>query len=92
MVPTEVLAVQHYEHLTSLLNKFDGDDKPNIALLTGSTSTRESRIIRNACCSPYSFHSSSICILKYIFIYILYITGSQNWRYSHGHWNTQLNC
>ncbi|PUZ77313.1 hypothetical protein GQ55_1G360800 [Panicum hallii var. hallii] len=47
MVPTEVLAVQHYEHLTSLLNKFDGDDKPNIALLTGSTSTRESRIIRN---------------------------------------------
>ncbi|CAD6242698.1 unnamed protein product [Miscanthus lutarioriparius] len=47
MVPTEVLAVQHYEHLTSLLEKFDGDEKPNIALLTGSTSTRESRIIRN---------------------------------------------
>ncbi|KAG2653404.1 hypothetical protein PVAP13_1NG455519 [Panicum virgatum] len=47
MVPTEVLALQHYEHLTSLLDKFDGDDKPNIALLTGSTSTRESRIIRN---------------------------------------------
>jgi ATP-dependent DNA helicase RecG len=52
MVPTEVLAVQHYEHLTSLLEKFDGDEKPNIALLTGSTSTRESRIIRNASCSP----------------------------------------
>jgi ATP-dependent DNA helicase RecG len=49
MVPTEVLALQHYEHLTSLLEKFDGDEcKPNIALLTGSTSTRESRIIRNA--------------------------------------------
>jgi len=63
MVPTEVLAVQHYGHLTSLLDKFDGDDKPNIALLTGSTSTRESRIIRNASCSPYSFHSSSIYIL-----------------------------
>ncbi|EEC73875.1 hypothetical protein OsI_08657 [Oryza sativa Indica Group] len=48
MVPTEVLALQHYEHLTSLLEKFDGDEcKPNIALLTGSTSTRESRIIRN---------------------------------------------
>ncbi|KAG8059662.1 hypothetical protein GUJ93_ZPchr0002g26208 [Zizania palustris] len=48
MVPTEVLARQHYEHLTSLLEKFDGDEcKPNIALLTGSTSTRESRIIRN---------------------------------------------
>ncbi|CAM0944576.1 unnamed protein product [Alopecurus aequalis] len=48
MVPTEILAVQHYEHLTSLLDKFDGDEcKPNIALLTGSTSTRESRIIRN---------------------------------------------
>ena len=63
MVPTEVLALQHYEHLTSFLDKFDGDDKPNIALLTGSTSTRESRIIRNASCSPYSFHSSSIYIL-----------------------------
>lgn len=48
MVPTEILAVQHYEHLTSLLEKLDGDEcKPNIALLTGSTSTRESRIIRN---------------------------------------------
>ncbi|KAK3155065.1 hypothetical protein QOZ80_2BG0198400 [Eleusine coracana subsp. coracana] len=48
MVPTEVLAVQHYQHLTSLLDKIDGDEsKPNIALLTGSTSTRESRIIRN---------------------------------------------
>ncbi|XP_015689606.1 ATP-dependent DNA helicase homolog RECG, chloroplastic [Oryza brachyantha] len=48
MVPTEVLALQHYEHLTSLLEKFDGDEcKPNVALLTGSTSTRESRIIRN---------------------------------------------
>ncbi|XP_052144812.1 ATP-dependent DNA helicase homolog RECG, chloroplastic [Oryza glaberrima] len=48
MVPTEVLALQHYEHLTSLLEKFDGDEcKPNIALLTGSTSARESRIIRN---------------------------------------------
>ncbi|KAL5211819.1 hypothetical protein ABZP36_022666 [Zizania latifolia] len=48
MVPTEILARQHYKHLTSLLEKFDGDEcKPNIALLTGSTSTRESRIIRN---------------------------------------------
>ncbi|KAL6635002.1 hypothetical protein ACP70R_027673 [Stipagrostis hirtigluma subsp. patula] len=48
MVPTEVLAVQHYQHLTSLLDKFDEVEcKPNIALLTGSTSTRESRIIRN---------------------------------------------
>lgn len=48
MVPTEILAIQHYEHLTSLLEKLDGDEcKPNIALLTGSTSTRESRIIRN---------------------------------------------
>lgn len=48
MVPTEILAVQHYEHLSSLLDKFDKDEcKPNIALLTGSTSTRESKIIRN---------------------------------------------
>uniref|UniRef100_A0A0D9VK38 DNA helicase n=1 Tax=Leersia perrieri TaxID=77586 RepID=A0A0D9VK38_9ORYZ len=59
MVPTEVLALQHYQHLTSLLEKFDGDEcKPNIALLTGSTSTRESRIIRNA--SILSTLSSSL--------------------------------
>uniref|UniRef100_K3YPP9 DNA 3'-5' helicase n=1 Tax=Setaria italica TaxID=4555 RepID=K3YPP9_SETIT len=57
MVPTEVLAVQHYEHLTSLLDEFDGDDKPNIALLTGSTSTRESRIIRNASSMVIGTHS-----------------------------------
>ena len=51
MVPTEILAVQHYQHLTSLLDKIDGDEcKPNIALLTGSTSTRESRMIRNVSC------------------------------------------
>jgi hypothetical protein len=74
MVPTEILAVQHYEHLTSLLEKLDGDEcKPNIALLTGSTSTRESRIIRNASYYPYSltifkFWHACFCILRAIVI------------------------
>ncbi|XP_072959822.1 ATP-dependent DNA helicase homolog RECG1, chloroplastic/mitochondrial isoform X1 [Typha angustifolia] len=46
MVPTELLASQHYQHLDSLLENIKGDIcKPKIALLTGSTSTRESRII-----------------------------------------------
>lgn len=46
MVPTELLAVQHYEHLLSLLEKF-GDDKckPSVALLTGSTPSKQSRLI-----------------------------------------------
>ncbi|PKI44235.1 hypothetical protein CRG98_035309 [Punica granatum] len=46
MVPTELLAVQHYEHLLELLEKIDLECKPSIALLTGSTSAKQSRIIR----------------------------------------------
>lgn len=46
MVPTELLAVQHYDHLLSLLeNMEDGNCKPRIALLTGSTPSRQSRQI-----------------------------------------------
>ncbi|XP_038983014.1 ATP-dependent DNA helicase homolog RECG, chloroplastic [Phoenix dactylifera] len=46
MVPTELLAVQHYEHLVSLLENIGGDQsKPSVALLTGSTSAKQSRII-----------------------------------------------
>lgn len=46
MVPTELLAVQHYEHLVSLLENIGGDQtKPSVALLTGSTSSKQSRII-----------------------------------------------
>ncbi|BFG17200.1 hypothetical protein CerSpe_034740 [Prunus speciosa] len=46
MVPTELLAVQHYEHLNNLLeNMEDFGCKPSIALLTGSTPSKQSRII-----------------------------------------------
>lgn len=46
MVPTELLAVQHYEHLLNLLSVIDEPIRPSVALLTGSTSTRQSRLIR----------------------------------------------
>ena len=41
MAPTEILATQHYNGLTELL----GEDICNIKLLTGSTTTKERRII-----------------------------------------------
>ncbi|KAK1577879.1 hypothetical protein Q3G72_025617 [Acer saccharum] len=47
MVPTELLAIQHYEHLSNLLEKIEEDEcKPSIALLTGSTPLKQSRTIR----------------------------------------------
>ncbi|XP_027913584.1 ATP-dependent DNA helicase homolog RECG, chloroplastic isoform X2 [Vigna unguiculata] len=47
MVPTELLAIQHYDHLLKLLEKLDdGMCKPTVALLTGSTPLKQSRIIR----------------------------------------------
>ncbi|CAA6661239.1 unnamed protein product [Spirodela intermedia] len=46
MVPTELLATQHYEHLLSLLENIKDVDKPSIAILTGSTASKQSRIIR----------------------------------------------
>lgn len=50
MVPTELLAVQHYEHLLNLLEDMgDEHDKPSVALLTGSTPSKQSRLIREAC-------------------------------------------
>lgn len=46
MVPTELLAVQHYEQIQNLLaNMEEAECKPSVALLTGSTSTKESRLI-----------------------------------------------
>ncbi|KAJ0962808.1 hypothetical protein J5N97_027930 [Dioscorea zingiberensis] len=46
MVPTELLALQHYEHLLSLLQTLeDGDLKPSVALLTGSTPAKQSRAV-----------------------------------------------
>ncbi|KAK3027653.1 LOW QUALITY PROTEIN: hypothetical protein RJ639_040616 [Escallonia herrerae] len=42
MVPTELLAVQHYEHLLKLLETMeDVDCKPSVALLTGSTPSKQ---------------------------------------------------
>ncbi|GAB2279989.1 hypothetical protein Dimus_014626 [Dionaea muscipula] len=47
MVPTELLAIQHYEHLHNLLGNMDeADPKPSVALLTGSTPAKEARMIR----------------------------------------------
>ncbi|KAH9746429.1 ATP-dependent DNA helicase [Citrus sinensis] len=47
MVPTELLATQHYEHLLKLLDNMEEDKhKPKIALLTGSTPVKQSRMIR----------------------------------------------
>ncbi|KAL9661908.1 hypothetical protein QQ045_026736 [Rhodiola kirilowii] len=47
MVPTESLAVQNYERFLELLENMDTDDtKPYVALLTGSTPTRQARLIR----------------------------------------------
>ncbi|XP_052185185.1 ATP-dependent DNA helicase homolog RECG, chloroplastic isoform X3 [Diospyros lotus] len=46
MVPTELLAVQHYEHFLNLLeNVEEVAYKPSVALLTGSTPLKQSRII-----------------------------------------------
>ncbi|OVA01765.1 Helicase [Macleaya cordata] len=46
MVPTELLAIQHYEHLLNLLENIEDQSKPSVALLTGSTTARQSRITR----------------------------------------------
>ncbi|XP_061349248.1 ATP-dependent DNA helicase homolog RECG, chloroplastic isoform X2 [Gastrolobium bilobum] len=47
MVPTELLAIQHYEHLLNLLENLDEVKcKPTVALLTGSTPLKQSRMIR----------------------------------------------
>lgn len=50
MVPTELLAMQHYDHLLTLLENFKDDEcKPSVALLTGSTPSKQSRLILKAC-------------------------------------------
>ncbi|KAA8529061.1 hypothetical protein F0562_033451 [Nyssa sinensis] len=47
MVPTELLAVQHYEHLLNLLDNMEEVlCKPSLSLLTGSTPSKQSRLIR----------------------------------------------
>lgn len=65
MVPTELLAVQHYNHILDLLEKMEQVDcKPSIALLTGSTSSKQSRLIREACISfLVECEACTICML-----------------------------
>ncbi|KAL0380859.1 UNVERIFIED_CONTAM: ATP-dependent DNA helicaseRECG, chloroplastic [Sesamum angustifolium] len=47
MVPTELLAFQHYEHLLRLLEKIEeANEKPSVALLTGSTPSKQAQLIR----------------------------------------------
>ncbi|KAG2709566.1 hypothetical protein I3760_05G245800 [Carya illinoinensis] len=47
MVPTELLAFQHYEQLLNLLQNIEEVEcKPSVALLTGSTPSKQSRMIR----------------------------------------------
>ncbi|XP_073144522.1 ATP-dependent DNA helicase homolog RECG1, chloroplastic/mitochondrial isoform X2 [Henckelia pumila] len=47
MVPTELLAVQHYEHLLGLLERIEeAHEKPSVALLIGSTPAKEAKNIR----------------------------------------------
>lgn len=66
MVPTELLAIQHYDHLINLLESMDEVEcKPYIALLTGSTPLKQSRMIRKVrmiilytCFLIYNFESS----------------------------------
>ncbi|KAH9603456.1 hypothetical protein KSS87_006496 [Heliosperma pusillum] len=47
MVPTELLAIQHYNDILSLLENVESDKRPSVALLTGSTPTKQARMIRN---------------------------------------------
>lgn len=47
MVPSELVAIQHYEHLLALLENLDEVKfKPTVALLTGSIPIKQSRLIR----------------------------------------------
>ncbi|XP_058091749.1 ATP-dependent DNA helicase homolog RECG, chloroplastic isoform X5 [Magnolia sinica] len=58
MVPTELLAIQHYEHFLGLIENLDMEEcKPSIALLTGSTPTKQSRVIRKG------LHSGDIALV-----------------------------
>ncbi|XP_057827668.2 ATP-dependent DNA helicase homolog RECG, chloroplastic isoform X2 [Cryptomeria japonica] len=45
MVPTELLAMQHYENIVSILEKIDEVERPSVALLTGSTPLKKASSI-----------------------------------------------
>lgn len=64
MVPTELLAIQHYEHLKNLIERMENVEcQPSIALLLGSTPTKQARMIRQVS-KYYPIHSP----LKYYLI------------------------
>ncbi|KAH9323875.1 hypothetical protein KI387_018514, partial [Taxus chinensis] len=46
MVPTELLAVQHYKNIIQMLERIDADERPSVALLTGSTPLKKACSIR----------------------------------------------
>lgn len=72
MVPTELLAFQHYEQLSNLLENMEEIEcKPSIALLTGSTPLRQSRMIRKACITIHSFFFAIYNFLEGLIIQIL---------------------
>ncbi|KAH0449467.1 hypothetical protein IEQ34_020159 [Dendrobium chrysotoxum] len=48
MVPTELVAIQHYEHLSSLLENMKDYCRLSIVLLTGSTPSKQSKMILKA--------------------------------------------
>lgn len=99
MVPTELLAVQHYQHLLDLLEKMEQVDcKPSVALLTGSTSAKQSRLIREACISfLVECEACTIGMLqlwtvhvKYFYLCSYLLSGSSDWRYLLGLWYSQF--
>lgn len=54
MAPTEFLAIQHFQRITSWLEVLEDSERPRVALLTGSTPTARARVIRNVLLSPTS--------------------------------------
>jgi len=72
MVPTELLAVQHYDHLLSLLENFEDDScKPSVALLTGSTPSKQIRLILKACTHRWAFTFLNLMFYKF-YPYLLF--------------------
>lgn len=91
MVPTELLAIQHHEHLLNLLEKLDIEPRPSIALLTGATPSKQSRVIREVCISMHSFLLSLFPVMHcFCYWYSDCLTGAPSWRNINGYWNSQF--
>lgn len=88
MVPTELLAVQHYDHLLSLLEKFKDDNcKPSIALLTGSTPSKQARLILNVCAHLWSLFFARLIFYQFnpelLFVNRVFRPGILQWSLEH---------